>query len=80
MTMQNGNNVEIAPIIVDLGKKKRKAIKEFKRGEGKLLLEVQQAVADVRASLGAEATGKEFVPVVVVYQQKSKRNKGLFGF
>ena len=71
------------PIVVDLGKQRRKRIKDLKRGRGKLMDEVADAVAQVRASLGAAAQGRQLVPVVFVYKQKGKRRKGLglpFGF
>lgn len=73
---------DINPIIVDLGKKKRKAIKDLKRGRGRALDQIEQAVQEVRASLGAEGEGKTLVPVVVVYrrkQKKSRRRAGLLG-
>ncbi len=69
---------EFAPIIIDLGKKKKKSIKEFKRGEGTLILEVQQALADVVGSLGSEGNGKEYVPVVVFYRKKTKGRRRMF--
>lgn len=70
---------EISPIVIDLGKKKRKVIKKLKRGTGSAMDEVQQALAEVRASLGAEGTNREIVPVVLIYQKKTRRSRGLFG-
>lgn len=67
-----------APIVIDLGKVKRKQVKRLKRGEGPLLEEVQQVVAGVRESLGDEAEGKELLPVVVLYRRRRKRPKSLF--
>jgi len=66
------------PVIIDLGKKRSKAIKSLKRGRGKLVNEVDQAVAEVVESLGAEAQQKEVLPVVLIYKKKQKRGKGLF--
>jgi hypothetical protein len=63
----------IDPVVVDLGKKSKKQIRNLKRGKGKLLYDVAAAVEEVKASLGAEAAGKEFVPVVIVYRKKDKR-------
>lgn len=68
------------PIVIDLGKVKRKQVKRLKRGEGPLVEEVQQVVAGVRERLGAEAEGKELLPVVVLYQRKRKRPKSIFGW
>ncbi len=68
---------KLKPMIVDLGKTKRKKIKALKKGKGDLLLEIDQAVDMASHSLGAEADGKIFVPVVILYKPKSKR-VGLF--
>jgi rRNA processing protein Krr1/Pno1 len=62
----------LTPIVVDLGKTKNKRIKQLKRGEGRLVGEVQEALASIRESLGSEASTKQLVPVVVVYKKKVK--------
>jgi len=62
-----------APIILDLGKKKRSALKDLKRGRGRLMDEVEDALGEVLASLGDEAEGKQMVPIVLVYKRKRKR-------
>jgi len=67
------------PIVVDLGKVKRKSIKELKRGTGPLLDELQQVVASTRESLGPDAAGKELVPLIVLYRPKRRRSKNIFG-
>jgi uncharacterized protein DUF6200 len=63
-----------APIVVDLGGRRRKEIKELKRGEGPLVAEVGDVVEQVRAAL-AELDGKTLVPVVLVYKKKRKRTR-----
>lgn len=70
---------EISPIIIDLGKAKRRVIKRLKRGTGKAMDEVQQAIAEVRASLGPEGANREIVPVVLIYRKKTRKSRGLFG-
>lgn len=60
------------PIIVDLGKKARKQIKDLKRGGGKLKDEIYDTTSEVRQRLGVEAEGKEILPIVVVYERKKK--------
>jgi hypothetical protein len=60
------------PIVVNLGKQSSKRIKELERGEGKLVSEVQDTLAGIRASLGEQAASKELVPVVLVYKKKLK--------
>ena len=64
------------PIIINLGKKRRKHIKRLKKGKGKLWDEVLDVLEEVEASMGEDAEGKTIVPVVMVYRQKSKRRRG----
>lgn len=69
------------PIILDLGKTSRKSIRQLGEGSGKLVADVQDAVAQVTASLGDQANGKQLVPMILVYQKKRRKNKnggGLF--
>ncbi|MFN8372171.1 MAG: hypothetical protein U0694_04755 [Anaerolineae bacterium] len=66
------------PIIVNLGKKKKKAIKKLKRGKGAAMDEVLDVVDQVQMNLGEQAAGKIIVPVVVVYRKKERRFRGLF--
>ena len=60
------------PIVLDLGKIKKKDIKKLKDGEGPLVSKVSAAVTQAQLNVPA---GKEVIPVVIVYQQKSKRPK-----
>jgi hypothetical protein len=64
-----------APIILDLGKKKRRALRDLKRGRGRLMDDVEQALEEVNIGLGDEARGKQIVPIVIVYKRKSKRRR-----
>lgn len=64
------------PIIIDLGKKRRKRIKQLKRGRGKLMNEVHYVIEEVQADLGKEAEGKEFIPIVMIYRRRRRRKKG----
>jgi ribosomal protein L7/L12 len=66
------------PIIVSLGKKKKKVIKRLKRGKGAAMDEVLDVVEQVQANLGDDAAGKVIVPVVVIYRQKMRRFRGIF--
>lgn len=69
-----------APVILDLGKTKRRNIKDLKQGRGKLLGDIEDAMKEVSTSLGTQADGKQLVPVVLVYRKKSRRRGGLFPF
>jgi hypothetical protein len=75
MEEQSESTTEITrPIIVDLGKQRRKHIKRLKRGKGKLWAEVIDVVEEVSDQLGDDAEGKTIVPLVLVYRKKDKRN------
>jgi hypothetical protein len=64
-----------APIILDIGKTSKKNIRQAKQGQGKLMLDVQDAMAEVTASLGDKANGQQLVPIVLLYRKKARRNK-----
>jgi hypothetical protein len=67
------NETELSPIVLDVGKRKKSVIKALKNGRGRLMDEVEETVEDVRANLGESVEGKELVPVVLIYRQKTKR-------
>jgi hypothetical protein len=62
-----------APVLVDLGKKRRKQIKQLKRGKGPLVAEVADVIEQVRSELGNEVAGKTVLPVVLIYERKRRR-------
>ncbi|HXT21476.1 MAG TPA: hypothetical protein VN811_05715 [Thermoanaerobaculia bacterium] len=64
------------PIIIDLGKIGKKKVRQFKEGRGEIAAEVQQILNETRANLGADAAGKELVPIVLVYKQKKRGGRG----
>jgi hypothetical protein len=66
------------PIIISLGKKKNKAIKQLKRGRGGAMDEIMDVVAQVQENLGDQVAGKIIVPVVVIYRKKQRRGRSLF--
>jgi hypothetical protein len=64
-----------APIIMDIGKVKKRDIRDVERGGGKIMSDLQDAMTEVTTSLGEQADGKQFVPVVLVYRRKRRRSK-----
>lgn len=70
-TASNGTS---APVLVDLGKKRRKHIKLLKRGEGPIIAELADVVEQVRTELGAELAGKTLLPVVLIYEKRLRRS------
>jgi len=67
------------PIVVNLGKKSRKKIKQLKRGEGKMAVEVQLAMDEVKARLPEADKGKQLVPIVMFCERKARGMRGLKG-
>ena len=63
-------------IIVDIGKRKRKAVKQLRRGKGKLMHRVQETIEDLKANGEIDPSAQT---VVVVVEKKSRR-VGLKGF
>jgi len=70
------------PIIINLGKQKRKRINRLMKGRGRLWSEIQDVIDEVTLMLDDEHEGKTIVPLVLVYRKKPKRkrNRGFFGF
>lgn len=65
------------PVIIDLGRKRSKRIRELKRGEGKLWDEVFDVMEEVKDTLGQDAAGKVLVPVVMIYEKVALRRLDL---
>lgn len=69
-------SVEVTqPIIIDLGKQKPGLLSELKKGEGKLWDEVLEVTEEVKEMLGAEVEGKVLVPMIIIYQEKTKQQR-----
>ncbi|WP_338865227.1 hypothetical protein [Myxococcus stipitatus] len=75
MAIEPQNFTSTVPIVIDMGKLRRKKVKELKKGEGALMLEVGDALNEVRDQLGEEVRGKQLVPVVLIYRKKSKKKR-----
>ena len=63
------------PVIIDLGRQKARDLKDLKKGEGKLWDEVLDIVEEIKDQLGDQAQGKILLPVVMIYQNKPKRQR-----
>ena len=68
------------PIVIKLGKQRRKRIKQLMKGRGKLMSEVEDIIDEVTEILGEDLEGKTVVPLILVYRQKDKRSRKFFGF
>jgi hypothetical protein len=65
---------EPTPIVLDLGKQRRKRVKELRRGEGKLMAEIIDALEELKLAGTLAASAQ---PVVIVVQQKRRKMKSL---
>ena len=64
------------PVVVDLGKQKKRDINDLKSGCGPLMTEVDAAVDRARGKLSDTDKNKPVVPVVVIYRKKGRRRGG----
>lgn len=65
--MSETEATETLPVIVDLGKQKKKHVKRLRRGQGRLMDDVQ----DVMATLREEgAVGENAQPVFIIVREK----------
>lgn len=63
------------PIIVDLGRQRAARLADLKEGEGELWDEVLDVLDEVKEKLGTEADGKVLMPVILIYEKKSRRRR-----
>ena len=66
-----------APVILDLGRTRRNRVRQLKKGRGKLLEDVKDALAEATEALGEQAEGQQLLPVILIYRRRRrKRNRG----
>ena len=58
------------PVVVDIGKQKRKQIKQLRQGKGKLLDEINSSIQELRTVGNISATAQ---PVIVIVREKRRR-------
>jgi cellobiose-specific phosphotransferase system component IIA len=61
------------PVVIDLGKVKKKAVKALKQGRGPLIEEIDDVISQVRESLAEAGVGQTILPVIVLYREKPKK-------
>ena len=72
MAEDNNGSATDSPIIIDMGKKKKKDIKRLRKGKGKLMSDVDNCIQELREA--GEITSS-VRPVVVVVAQKQTRQR-----
>ena len=63
-----------APVVIDLGKKKKKDVRKLRKGSGKLMSRVATCIQELKANGKIAPTAQ---PIVIVVQQKKKKRAGL---
>ncbi len=71
--MSDEKSESLDPVIIDLGRKKRKSVKKLRRGEGKLMDEVEDVIQGLQADGHIAADAQ---PVVVIVREKDNWKRG----
>ena len=61
------------PIVFDIGKQRRKRIKQLRRGEGKLMNEVQAAIGELRRTGSISGNAQ---PIIIIVREKPRGARG----
>lgn len=71
-TAQDTNKAteESSPILISLGKKKRKNIKKLRKGRGPLMETIEETMAELKSHNKIQADAQ---PVVIVVREKRRR-------
>lgn len=65
----------ITPLVIDLGSTAAKRVKRLKKGQGKLMREVEEVLDEVAVALGDDLDGKTVLPVIMIYRQKKAKKR-----
>lgn len=62
--------------VARVGKQRKRDLRALREeGTGELAYLVQETVSDALLELGEEASGKEVVPVILIFEQKPKKRR-----
>jgi hypothetical protein len=67
----------VAPLVVDLGKRRRKLVRQLLDGQGKLMDEVNHTIQELKTAGTISPTAQ---PVIVVVRQKRKARTWTFPY
>ena len=76
MTPATDTKATHAPILLDLGSKRRKQIKQLRKGTGKLLDEINSCIEELKTNGTISASA---APVILIVREK-RRGTGMPGF
>jgi hypothetical protein len=71
-TRKAASQTSDAPVIVDLGKQKKKKVKALRQGTGELMDEVRAAIGEIQR---AGRISSQAQPVIIVVTEKPKAKK-----
>ncbi|MCC7031701.1 MAG: hypothetical protein IT179_02590 [Acidobacteria bacterium] len=63
-----------SPVVIDMGKQRRKRVKALRRGTGRLADKVSDTIEELRA---AGTVAPDSQTVIVIVRQRRRRSKGL---
>lgn len=69
-------NLSPEPILVDLGKKSKRSIRKLRRGRGKLMERVTDAIEELRSAGTIE---ERVQPLIIIVRERKDVKGGLFG-
>ena len=61
------------PIVIDIGKQRRKRVKQLRKGGGKLMDEVHAAIGELRRSGSISSSAQ---PVIVIVRERERPMRG----
>ena len=61
-----------SPIIIDLGKRKKKDVKQLRNGSGKLADEIKQCIDELVTNRTCAADAQ---PIILIVREKTKANR-----
>ena len=70
-TTTNNESNGGSPLVLDLGKRKKRQVRALRRGEGPLMEDVLQTVEQLKM---AGTIKDEVQPLIIVVREKSRRN------
>jgi hypothetical protein len=74
VTTAEDKKLETSPVIVDLGKRKKKEVKRLRQGGGNLMEEVQGCLDELAAS---GTITKDAQPVILIVREKRRRGSSI---
>ena len=69
-TVHDDKGLAQSPVVLDIGKQKKKQIKLLREGKGKLLSEINASIQELRTVGSISATAQ---PIIVIIREKRRK-------